>query len=700
MGKPKTPASSQAELYTVSVESMPQYNNGGCCKAGRVGKDLLCGVLIALGVILLAVSIFLVAFFIINGRMEDPDVDNGSPLDGSSNSTLDSSPLTFHKEEESDVNAVNAWDGDLSLNKSAQPDVGIHQPEFHLPDDVAFPTHPHPSTEEGFKPEVEAEPQPEPQPEPEPEPQPETVPEVMVVEEKSQDIAQKNETTLFVPDDDVIIEAPQPASAQPAEETEAVEDEVIPSTESIPEVTPQVDTSPWVPIVVSEPEEVATEPSTATPVLSDSGVLLTLNLTSGQEEEDATELSINQGFGSMTLLVPEDRPARVQQPPAVETATPSTATPSTATEVDQSEKGAEKEEEEEEEDTCAERQLSFCRGVLPYAGTVLPNWVGDSNEAERNLSVPYFEIIAESQCHPRIQQFACAVLEPPCRGGVAVPPCRNFCRAVAENCKDYVLAALSLSSVFDCDQFPQSSDPTVCFNLASTSAEGQCLVGEYRCSDNSCIPERWMCDGSADCGQGDDELSCSACTREEFKCQSENRCIPVGWTCDGSPDCADSSDERDCTGSALDVAQCQEGQFRCQDGLSCIPMHRVCDGSNHCRDNSDELNCTSPVCQNDEFKCEESGACISRQWLCDSNWDCPNGSDERNCTSGEAEVDKVLTETAPETESNPEKCPLGELLCISDGACIRFEQLCDGTNDCADGADETDCGTNGSSENV
>ena len=96
--------------------------------------------------------------------------------------------------------------------------------------------------------------------------------------------------------------------------------------------------------------------------------------------------------------------------------------------VDQSEKGAEKEEEEEEEDTCAERQLSFCRGVLPYAGIVLPNWVGDSNEAERNLSVPYFEIIAESQCHPRIQQFACAVLEPPCRGGVAVPPCRNFCR--------------------------------------------------------------------------------------------------------------------------------------------------------------------------------------------------------------------------------------------------------------------------------
>ncbi len=44
-----------------------------------------------------------------------------------------------------------------------------------------------------------------------------------------------------------------------------------------------------------------------------------------------------------------------------------------------------------------------------------------------------------------------------------------------------------------------------------------------------------------------------------------------------------------------------------------------------------------------------------------------------------------------ETAFNPEKCPLGELLCISDRSCIKFEQLCDGANDCSDGADETDC---------
>ena len=46
---------------------MPKYKQGKCCESGRVGKDLLCGVVIAVGVICVAVSIFLVAYFIING---------------------------------------------------------------------------------------------------------------------------------------------------------------------------------------------------------------------------------------------------------------------------------------------------------------------------------------------------------------------------------------------------------------------------------------------------------------------------------------------------------------------------------------------------------------------------------------------------------------------------------------------------------
>lgn len=65
--------SSQQELYMVSVESVPQYaarqrrsTAGGCCSRS-VGKDLLCGVLIALAVICVAVAVFLIVFFVIDG---------------------------------------------------------------------------------------------------------------------------------------------------------------------------------------------------------------------------------------------------------------------------------------------------------------------------------------------------------------------------------------------------------------------------------------------------------------------------------------------------------------------------------------------------------------------------------------------------------------------------------------------------------
>ena len=162
----------------------------------------------------------------------------------------------------------------------------------------------------------------------------------MVVEEKTQDIAGKNETTLFVPDDDVIIETPPKSpSALPDEETEAAGTRVTASsTEPVLSETLPVDTSPWIPIVVSEPEEVSTEPassdpaesSSATPPLSDPALPSSLNATSGEDEgEGATELSISQGFGSMTLLVPEDRPIRTQQSAANQTATTTTTTTTT-----------------------------------------------------------------------------------------------------------------------------------------------------------------------------------------------------------------------------------------------------------------------------------------------------------------------------------------------------------------------------------
>ncbi|XP_057369507.1 uncharacterized protein LOC130690525 [Daphnia carinata] len=827
MVKARIPGSSQ-ELYTVSVESVPQYAGGnskrpGCCKGGRVGKDLLCGVLIALAVICAAVAIFLVVFYVVNGvdnsqaQTSDADQQNG---------TLDSSPLTRDREEEKKINSLkdsHEWDSSetkdqLSLSSTSLPDVGIHEPQFHVKGEAIYPAYEpvgNPSSGTTAIPaqpvninanktkEDEANPP-------------------IDIEANSQEIGGKNETTLFVPDDDAIIETPALAANTDAASGQLQTDPAppvvllpestttirsVPSTisttvadvssertkestttvpvplpdpvviavpepdtsgfvpvqtkedldyeqeqstdsqtealsETVPakpvDAIPAVDTAPWKPIdgsvaipavntedevqdrfIVDGKSPVDAQQSvasvekknpivavTTTTVRTASNVPSVSQLPeevsqvpveivkweAPAELEEATEFAQMQDLGNMALLLPENR-VRTSKPTVPSTSTeqfPSIVSLHSAPASPQ----------------CIRRQLPFCRGVLPYSETILPNWVGDTTESERNFSVPYFEIIAESECHPRVQQYACAVLEPPCRGsGISLPPCRQFCRAIAEDCSSYVLSALTLASVLECDQFPQSNDPDVCLNLASTTPEGECLPNEYRCSnDNTCIPERWVCDGRQDCSQGDDEFACSRCREEEFRCENENRCLPKRWRCDGSRDCADGSDERDCPANQ----ECGDGQFRCEDGLSCIPLRRVCDGSNHCRDNSDETNCTSIACQIEDFKCNDTGVCISRKWVCDGNADCKDASDEAQCAR-EAELDlesDVLieemqdqlvpggNETAlnPDTAFNPDKCPLGELLCMSGSTCIRFEQLCDGTRDCADGADETDCG--------
>lgn len=778
MAKGRIPGSSQQELYTVSVESVPQYaarsaqKSSGCCgRRGPAGKDLLCGVLIALAVICAAVAIFLVVYYVVNAGENQATASPGETTD-LLNGTHDSSPLTSrHRDDE--VPPLNTlgngnfpWDNknsDLrdhfSLSSTPLPEVGIHEPESEghdvypigntkiLSQPVSTTTTTEAATTttttttEAATASSEA--------------ATSTTEAVLsddvspVVEVNSEEITRKNDTSLFVPDDDVVIETPSTSPATPdvsvirAEESPvssvappAVESspvtpivEVPPvetsgfvpvqtivaeleteaQTEAAPEIparpdgTLAVDNTPWKPIdadnsqdpVASvEPKVTSAPPSSVAPSTEASPSVSDTASSSSPpppetsspvpDDEPASEFDGSmQDLGNLAFLIPPEVRNRSSTPvtnEAVVNAAPAPA-PGTAS-----------------SNQCIKRDLEFCRGVLPYSETALPNLVGDINEVQRNLSVPYFDILTETECNERIQQYACAVLEPPCRGnGISLPPCRQFCRAIAEDCGKYVLAAAHISRVFDCDQFPQSNDPSVCLNLASTTPEGECLDGEYRClKDNTCIPERWVCDGEDNCSQGDDEASCSAvCRDDEFKCEAENRCLPKRWKCDGSSDCADGSDERDCAANR----GCGDGQFKCNDGSSCIPLRWVCDGTNNCLDNSDETNCTSIVCLNDDFKCRDNGICIPNKWVCDRNADCKDGSDELGCPTPGAERNGELVEdydldngtSLLDPATLGANCPQGKLLCMSDLSCIRFEQFCDGTKDCSDGADEANC---------
>ncbi|RMG97899.1 MAG: hypothetical protein D6705_07520 [Deltaproteobacteria bacterium] len=97
-----------------------------------------------------------------------------------------------------------------------------------------------------------------------------------------------------------------------------------------------------------------------------------------------------------------------------------------------------------------------------------------------------------------------------------------------------------------------------------------CSSGEFSCADGSdTIPENWVCDGTEDCGDGSDEQNCDgveACTdptatcgdppagfesainmcQKMFACADGNGTIPENWVCDGEADCGDGSDEQGC----------------------------------------------------------------------------------------------------------------------------------------------------------
>ncbi|XP_042239181.1 uncharacterized protein LOC121877480 isoform X2 [Homarus americanus] len=156
--------------------------------------------------------------------------------------------------------------------------------------------------------------------------------------------------------------------------------------------------------------------------------------------------------------------------------------------------------------TCRPRQLEMCSN-LSYALTALPNWANDQNDVDlREASLPFFQdVIVRSRCSPRAQEYACAILEPPCTpDGTILPPCRTFCRSVASTCQEFVISGVGLSDVFNCERFPHSTDPAVCFDMT----QEPCVGLEHRCGDGRCVAKRLVCDGVSDCLDHSDEATC------------------------------------------------------------------------------------------------------------------------------------------------------------------------------------------------
>ncbi|XP_059608189.1 uncharacterized protein LOC132256028 [Phlebotomus argentipes] len=369
---------------------------------------------------------------------------------------------------------------------------------------------------------------------------------------------------------------------------------------------------------------------------------------------------------------------------------------------------------------CKSTSLPLCRGVLPYDLTSL------NRKALSQVEIDHLHYLIEAQCSIRAAEFVCTILEPECRPakmGNPLQPCKRICKSILEACSHVIASSEILTTMFDCDSYPDSLDRNVC---EDPTRRGKCYKNEFKCLDSTCIPLQWKCDNIKDCAEGDDEENCKFCETNEFRCVSNEKCIPDKWRCDRYKDCPDSSDELDCEeeedarsfplsyGNARVYPFVHEQSpsnpnsrpyltISGDDRLNAGEASKPADGEKDIYAFSDDDHFERSVpsvtlppedakahreSDNDEIQSE---AASGRAVLFSKSLANFQDSKEIMMTSdSEADYKYSSTDRVTLRTAHISPCPEGELRCIS-GRCISVNQLCDKITDCPDGADEAMC---------
>ena len=129
------------------------------------------------------------------------------------------------------------------------------------------------------------------------------------------------------------------------------------------------------------------------------------------------------------------------------------------------------------------------------------------------------------------------------------------------------------------------------------------------------------------------------CVDSDFQC-TDLSCIPESKQCNNIQDCPYGEDEDDCSNRSCNMSavncqtnctwpqcKCAATYFQCDSG-GCVPGSTVCDFEQNCLDGSDELYCNDLLCPVGQLPCADNRACVDEDILFNGIEDCMDASDE------------------------------------------------------------------------
>lgn len=153
------------------------------------------------------------------------------------------------------------------------------------------------------------------------------------------------------------------------------------------------------------------------------------------------------------------------------------------------------------------------------------NWIICSISSKLNVQSELQNSFVQSS-NPNVDQQKWATLCSRARGFASVSYQKFFRKragfslkyhalaAILEACSHVIASSEILTTMFDCDSYPDSLDRNVC---EDPTRRGKCYKNEFKCLDSTCIPLQWKCDNIKDCAEGDDEENCKFCETNEFR---------------------------------------------------------------------------------------------------------------------------------------------------------------------------------------